>query len=54
MNDIFKDMQVKVGCEYISDLPSYKRKVWNEMKRLNPAGGVKDVLLELFNKIIGA
>ena len=24
-------------CEYISDLPSYKRKVWHEMKRLNPA-----------------
>ncbi|MEI3321519.1 MAG: conjugal transfer protein, partial [Eubacterium sp.] len=24
MNDIFKDMQAKVGCEYISDLPSYK------------------------------
>ncbi|MCE0627659.1 conjugal transfer protein, partial [Clostridioides difficile] len=23
MNDIFKDMQAKVGCEYISDLPSY-------------------------------
>ena len=37
MNDIFKDMQVNVGCEYISDLPSYKRKVWQEMKRLNPA-----------------
>ena len=37
MNDIFKDMQAKVGCEYISDLPSYKRKVWQEMKRLNPA-----------------
>ena len=37
MNDIFKDMQAKVGCEYISDLPSYKRKVWHEMKRLNPA-----------------
>ena len=37
MNDIFKDMQSKVGCEYISDLPSYKRKVWQEMKRLNPA-----------------
>ena len=32
MNDIFKDMQVNVGCEYISDLPSYKRKVWQEMK----------------------
>ena len=37
MNDIFKDMQAKVGCDYISDLPSYKRKVWHEMKRLNPA-----------------
>ena len=34
MSDIFKDMQAKVGCEYISDLPSYKRKVWHEMKRL--------------------
>lgn len=37
MNDVFKDMQVKVGCDYLSDLPSYKRKVWHEMKRLNPA-----------------
>ena len=37
MNDIFKDTQAKVGCEYISDLPSSKRKVWKEMKRLNPA-----------------
>ena len=27
MNDIFKDMQAKAGCEYLSDLPSYKRKV---------------------------
>ena len=24
MNDIFKYMQAKVGCEYLSDLPSYK------------------------------
>ena len=37
MNDIFKDMRANVGCEYISDLPSYKRKVWHEMKRLNHA-----------------
>ncbi len=37
MNDIFKYMQAKVGCEYLSDLPSYKRKVWHEMKQLNPA-----------------
>ena len=37
MNDIFRDMQEKVGCEYISDLPSYRRKVWHEMKQLNLA-----------------
>ncbi|HBF3006564.1 TPA: conjugal transfer protein, partial [Clostridioides difficile] len=37
MNDIFKDMQEKVSCENISDLPSYKRKVWHEMKQLNIA-----------------
>ena len=37
MSDIFKDMQAKVGCDYLSDLPSYKRKVWHEMKRLNLA-----------------
>ena len=37
MNDIFKDMQAKAGCEYLSDLPSYRRKVWQEMKQLTPA-----------------
>ena len=30
MSDIFKDMQSKVGCDYISDLPSYKR--WSYVK----------------------
>ena len=48
MNDIFKDMQAKVGCEYISDLPSYKRKVWQEMKRLNPADYEERQLEEFF------
>ncbi len=33
MNDIFKDMQEKVGCEYITDLPSHKRIVWKELKK---------------------
>ena len=32
MNDIFRDMQANVGCEYISDLPYYKRKVWHTVK----------------------
>lgn len=37
MNDIFKDMQEKIGCEYIFDLPSYKRQVWHETRWLNLA-----------------
>ena len=51
MNDIFKDMQAKVGCDYISDLPSYKRKVWQEMKRLNPAD-YEERQLEDFSKYV--
>ena len=51
MNDIFKDMQVNVGCEYISDLPSYKRKVWQEMKRLNPAD-YEEKQLEDFSRYV--
>ena len=51
MNDIFKDMQANVGCEYISDLPSYKRKVWQEMKRLNPAD-YEERQLEDFSKYV--
>ena len=51
MSDIFKDMQANVGCEYISDLPSYKRKVWHEMKRLNPAD-YEERQLEDFSKYV--
>ena len=51
MSDIFKDMQAKVGCDYISDLPSYKRKVWHEMKRLNPAD-YEERQLEDFSKYV--
>ena len=51
MNDIFKDMQAKVGCDYISDLPSYKRKVWHEMKRLNSAD-YEERQLEDFSKYV--
>ena len=44
-------MQSKVGCDYISDLPSYKRKVWHEMKRLNPAD-YEERQLEDFSKYV--
>ena len=32
MNDIFKDMQLKIGCLYISDLPNHNRIEWHGMK----------------------
>ena len=51
MSDIFKNMQTKVGCAYISDLPSYKRRVWHEMKRLNPAD-YEERQLEDFSKYV--
>lgn len=34
MKDIFEDMQAKIGCPFISDLPGYKRAVWFEMRRM--------------------
>lgn len=33
--DIFSEIQAKIGCTYISDLPYHKRTVWHELKRLN-------------------
>ena len=39
MSDIFKDMQANVGCDYISNLPSYKRKVWHTVKVYVDADG---------------
>jgi hypothetical protein len=53
MSDIFKDMQANVGCEYISDLPSYKRKVWQEMKRLNPADYEERQLDDFYKYVFG-
>ena len=34
MSDIFRDMQAKIGCQYISDLPDHKRAVWFELRRM--------------------
>ena len=34
MSDIFRDMQAKIGCQYISDLPDQKRAVWYELRRM--------------------
>ena len=51
MNDIFKYMQATVSCIDISNLPCYKRKVWQEMKRLNLAD-YEERQLEDFSKYV--
>lgn len=32
--DIFKDIQQKIGCSYISDLPYQRRAVWGHLKTM--------------------
>lgn len=51
MNDIFRDMQAKVGCENISDSPSYKLNVRHEMNQLNLAD-YEEKQLEDFSKYV--
>ncbi len=34
MKDIFTDMQAKIGCAYLSDLPCRKHTVWLKMQQL--------------------
>lgn len=53
MSDIFKDIQAKIGCEYISDLPFYKREIWQEMKHLNPADYPKKQLEDFSVYVFG-
>ena len=47
MSDLFKEMQAKIGCQYLSDLPYYKRAVWYELRRM-PLGEYGQEQLENF------
>lgn len=51
MKDIFSDMQAKVGCMYISDLPDHKRRVWHELKRI-PVADYDRKQLENFSRYV--
>ena len=51
MSDIFRDMQAKIGCGYISDLPYYKRAVWYELRRM-PLGEYGQEQLENFARYV--
>ena len=33
--DIFLDMQLRIGCDYISELPFKKKEVWNAMGEMD-------------------
>lgn len=51
MKDIFTDMQTKIGCLYISDLPYHKREIWHELKRL-PLADYDTKQLKDFSKYV--
>ena len=51
MSDIFRDMQAKIGCRYISDLSYYKRAVWYELRRM-PLGEYGQEQLEDFARYV--
>lgn len=51
MGDLFKDMQAKIGCQYLSDLPYYKRAVWYELRRM-PLGEYGQEQLEDFARYV--
>ena len=51
--DIFSDMQTKTGCRYISELPSLKRAVWLELKRLSLADYPEQQLEDFSRYVFG-
>lgn len=53
MSDLFKEMQAKIGCRYISDLPYYKRAVWYELRRMPLAGYGQEQLEDFAQYVFG-
>lgn len=53
MKDIFSDMQVSIGCPYISDLPHHKYMVWQEMKLLHLADYPQKQLEDFVGYVFG-
>lgn len=53
MSDIFLDMQAKIGCRHISDLPYYKRAVWYELRRMPLAEYVPEQLEDFARYVFG-
>lgn len=51
MSDLFKEMQAKISCQYLSDLPYYKRAVWYELRRM-PLGEYGQEQLENFARYV--
>ena len=51
MSDLSKEMQAKIGCQYLSDLPYYKRAVWYELRRM-PLGEYGQEQLENFARYV--
>lgn len=53
MKDIFIDMQLLVGCIYISDLPNHKREILRYLNRVNFNNYSSKQLEDFSNYIFG-
>lgn len=53
MKDIFEDMQARIGCPFISDLPGYKRAVWSEMRCMTLADYSQEQLEDFSRYVFG-
>lgn len=51
--DIFKDIQQKTGCSYISDLPYQRRAVWVHLKTMCLSDYPKNQLEDFSRYVFG-
>lgn len=53
MRDIFSDMQARIGCQYLSDLPEYRKAVWFELCRVPPDLYTKEQMEDFSRYVFG-
>jgi hypothetical protein len=49
--DIFEDVRIKVGCEFISDLPNRKRDVFAAMRKINFSDYTQEKIIEFLEYV---
>ena len=49
--DIFEDVRIKVGCEFISDLPNRKRDVFTAMRKIDFSDYTQEKIIEFLEYV---